>query len=235
RPGQAIALRQQPEDAARHQEYDRDTDRDDAANALDQPITVADRSRHQIVRGRWYFCCGSATRTRGIKSTTVIATARTPANGWTSPSPLRRGRVITLSAAGGTSAAGARGRRAASRVRPRSRPRRRRQRAGPAHHRCGQVASSDCPRQVVLLLQEPEDAARHQEHHRDTDRDAAANALDQPITVEDRSRHQIVRGRWYFCCRSPRTPRGIRSTTATPAATPPPTRLTSPSPLRTGR
>src|SRR5437773_6091821 len=88
---------------------------------------------------------------------------------------------------------------------------------------------------MILLLQEPEDAARHQEHDRETDRYDAANALEQPITVEDRPRHQIVRGRWYFCCRSPRTPRGIRSTTATPAATPPPTRLTSPSPLRTGR
>src|SRR5437867_12871252 len=88
---------------------------------------------------------------------------------------------------------------------------------------------------MVLLLQEPEDAARHQEHDRDTDRDDAANALEQPITVEDRSRHQIVRGRWYFCCSSPRTPRGIRSTTATPTAPKPPSRLDRTRPQTTAR
>src|SRR5205814_9057528 len=71
------------------------------------------------------------------------------------------------------------------------------------------------PRQATLVLEEPADAPRHQRHRRATDRGDAANALDQPITVEQRPRHQIVRGRWYFSCRSPRTPRGIRSTTAT--------------------
>jgi hypothetical protein len=48
---------------------------------------------------------------------------------------------------------------------------------------------------------------RHAVHRRD-----AAEALHHAVHLEQGS-HQIVRGRWYFCCSTPRMPRGMRSTT----------------------
>src|ERR1700682_455158 len=51
---------------------------------------------------------------------------------------------------------------------------------------------------------------RHAVHGRD-----AAEALHHAVHEEDGLFHQIVRGRLYFCCSTPRMPRGMRRTTAT--------------------
>src|SRR5882672_4601281 len=59
------------------------------------------------------------------------------------------------------------------------------------------------------------DTPRLERQRHAIDRGDAAEALAQPLHLENGSRHQIVRGRRYRCCSRPRIPRGISNTTAT--------------------
>src|SRR3990172_2894059 len=61
---------------------------------------------------------------------------------------------------------------------------------------------------------EPVDPARLERQRHAVDGGDAAEALDHAAQLED-GRHQMVRGRLYFCWSTPRIPRGMSSTTPT--------------------